>query len=404
MERPVFSVSELNNYVRASLEENPLLQNVCVMGEISNYKLYPSGHHYFSLKDADSSVSCVLFKGQAFSLRFRPENGLTVLASGRVSVYPRDGKYQLIVNAMMPAGSGDLQLAFEQLKARLDREGLFDPEHKKSLPVFPEKIAVITSPVGAAVQDVIRILGKRWPSAEVLVVPVRVQGAEAPGEICRAIRYVNRFQLADVIITGRGGGSAEDLWAFNDELVARSIYDSDIPVISAVGHEPDVTISDYVADRRASTPSNAAEICVPDSDEVRSLLSGFNKRLSAVIEKKIIEERKNLLKLESSRVLRDPAETFSIRRVDIDMLRTSLCTSADRILEKYFAQLSSLSASLDALSPLKVLSRGYSFAVDPDGRGIRSVSELPPGKKFRLKVSDGTVNCISEELENNRNG
>ena len=225
MERPVFSVSELNNYVRASLEENPLLQNVCVMGEISNYKLYPSGHHYFSLKDADSSVSCVLFKGQAFSLRFRPENGLTVLASGRVSVYPRDGKYQLIVNAMMPAGSGDLQLAFEQLKARLDREGLFDPEHKKSLPVFPEKIAVITSPVGAAVQDVIRILGKRWPSAEVLVVPVRVQGAEAPGEICRAIRYVNRFQLADVIITGRGGGSAEDLWAFNDELVARSIYD-----------------------------------------------------------------------------------------------------------------------------------------------------------------------------------
>ena len=404
MERPVFSVSELNNYVRASLEENPLLQNVCVMGEISNYKLYPSGHHYFSLKDADSSVSCVLFKGQAFSLRFRPENGLTVLASGRVSVYPRDGKYQLIVNAMMPAGSGDLQLAFEQLKARLDREGLFDPEHKKSLPVFPEKIAVITSPVGAAVQDVIRILGKRWPSAEVLVVPVRVQGAEAPGEICRAIRYVNRFQLADVIITGRGGGSAEDLWAFNDELVARSIYDSDIPVISAVGHEPDVTISDYVADRRASTPSNAAEICVPDSDEVRSLLSGFYKRLSAVIEKKIIEERKNLLKLESSRVLRDPAETFSIRRVDIDMLRTSLCTSADRILEKYFAQLSSLSASLDALSPLKVLSRGYSFAVDPDGRGIRSVSELPPGKKFRLKVSDGTVNCISEELENNRNG
>lgn len=404
MERPVFSVSELNRYVRSSLEEDPVLQNVCVLGEISNYKLYPSGHHYFSLKDADGSVSCVLFRGQVFSLRFRPENGLTVMVSGRVSVYPRDGKYQIIVNVMMPAGTGDLRLAFEQLKARLDREGLFDPAHKKPLPKFPERIAVITSPVGAAVRDVIRILGKRWPMSEVLVVPVRVQGAEAPGEICKAISYVNQYALADVIITGRGGGSEEDLWAFNNELVARSIYLSDIPVISAVGHEPDVTISDYVSDKRASTPSNAAEICVPDSSEVSTGLLLFRKRLSAALEKKLSGMKKDLLKLEASGVLRDPSETFSLRRIDIDMLRSSLYGEAERILNRKTAQLGSLAASLDALSPLKVLSRGYSFALNGEGSGIRSVSELSPGDRFTLMLSDGTVDCIADIMENNRNG
>ena len=264
MERVTLTVTELNNAIKTLLDSEPMLADVCVRGELSNYKIYPSGHHYFTLKDAESSLKCVMFKGSASRLRFRPESGMGVTAFGRVTVYPRDGAYQLYCTALQPEGMGDLQVAFEQLKAKLSAEGLFDREHKKPLPAFPERIAIITSSAGAAVHDMIRILGHRWPMTKVLLLPVRVQGAEAPPEIAGAIRYANEFHVADLIITGRGGGSIEDLWAFNDERVARAIYASRLPVISAVGHEPDVTISDYVADRRASTPSNAAEIAVQD--------------------------------------------------------------------------------------------------------------------------------------------
>ena len=287
MEKEVYTVSRLNNLLKDCIESEPVFSNICVIGEISNYKLYPSGHHYFSLKDSESTLSCVLFKGNARMLRFRPENGMQVLAVGRVSFYPRDGKVQFYVNAMMPSGAGDLQAAFEQLKAKLDAEGLFSQYHKKPLPVFPERIALVTSPAGAAVRDMIRILGVRWPSAEILIVPVRVQGAEAAGEICSAIRLVNEHSLADLIITGRGGGSAEDLWAFNDETLARTIFASRIPVISAVGHEPDVTIADFVADARASTPSNAAEIAVPDRAEVRAAVEGCRARACHAMQKKL---------------------------------------------------------------------------------------------------------------------
>ena len=244
------SVTQLNLYIRDLLDDQPFLSGVCVKGELSNYKMYPSGHHYFTLKDSESSLKCVMFKGSASKLRFRPENGMGVTAWGRVTVYPRDGVYQLYCTQMMPEGTGDLQVAFEQLKAKLEAEGLFDPAHKKPLPRFPGRIAIITSSAGAAVHDMIRILGRRWPLAKLLVLPVRVQGSDAPAEIAGAIRYANEFDVADLIITGRGGGSIEDLWAFNDERVARAIYASRLPVISAVGHEPDVTISDYVADRR----------------------------------------------------------------------------------------------------------------------------------------------------------
>ena len=259
MERRIFAVSEVNQLIKAVLDDVPLLGSICVRGELSNYKMYPSGHHYFTLKDEQSALRCVMFRGQAARLRFRPENGMKVLALGRVTVFPRDGAYQLYCNELSPDGVGDLHVAFEQLKEKLWKEGLFAEDHKKPLPLYPQAIAVITSSAGAAVHDMIRILRRRYPLAKVKLLPVRVQGAEAPPEIAGALRYANRYQVADLIITGRGGGSMEDLWAFNDERVARAIYDSEIPVISAVGHEPDVTIADFVADARAATPSHAAE-------------------------------------------------------------------------------------------------------------------------------------------------
>lgn len=280
MERHIFSVTEVNELVKLLLDNEPMLSGICVRGEISNYKMYPSGHHYFSLKDPTGAIRCVMFKGQALRLRFRPENGMKVLVTGRVSVFPRDGAYQLYCDTMTPEGAGDLALAFEQLKKQLYKEGLFDEAHKKPLPRFPERIAIVTSSAGAAIHDMIRILRRRYPLAKVILLPVRVQGAEAPPEIAGAIRYADKWKIGDVIITGRGGGSMEDLWAFNDERVARAIYACETPVISAVGHEPDVTISDFVADARASTPSNAAEIAVPDQVELRRQLSDLAERMT----------------------------------------------------------------------------------------------------------------------------
>ena len=280
MERTSFTVTELNAHIKQLLDADMLLGNVCVTGELSNYKVYPSGHHYFTLKDAESSLRCVMFRSSAQSLRFRPASGMSVAAVGRIAVYPRDGAYQLYCTRLIPGGVGDLYAAYEQLKEQLQKEGLFDRTHKKPLPQFPQRIAVITSPAGAAVRDIIRVLGKRWPASEVVLLPVRVQGAEAPAEIAGAIRYANRYHVGDLIITGRGGGSIEDLWAFNDERVARAIYDSDIPVISAVGHEPDVTISDFVADLRAATPSNAAELAVPNAEDLREMLRSYDIRMT----------------------------------------------------------------------------------------------------------------------------
>ena len=293
-EQRVYEVSEVNQYIKNILEGVPELGNILIRGELSNYKIYPSGHHYFTLKDSQGALRSVMFKGSAMKLKFRPENGMKVIAAGRISVFPRDGAYQLYCTGLSADGVGDLYVAFEQLKEKLHQEGLFDPAHKKPLPLYPQRIAIITSSAGAAVHDMIRILRRRYPIAKVLLLPVRVQGVEAPPEIVGAIRYANRWQLADVIITGRGGGSIEDLRAFNDERVARAIYNSEIPVISAVGHEPDVTISDFVADRRASTPSNAAEIAVPDMTELLRGLQGTENRL--------IQAELNLLERENQRL------------------------------------------------------------------------------------------------------
>ena len=326
-ETKVFSVSELNGLIKELFDHTPLFLNISVRGELSNYKIYPSGHHYFTLKDSESSLRCVMFKSSAAHLRFRPESGMSVTAFGRISVFPRDGAYQLYCTGLMPEGTGDLQVAFEQLKKKLDEEGLFDAAHKKPLPVYPQRIAIITSSAGAAVHDMIRILGRRWPMSKVLLLPVRVQGAEAPAEIVGAIRYANRYAIADLIITGRGGGSIEDLWAFNDERVARAIYASEIPVISAVGHEPDVTISDYVADKRASTPSNAAEIAVPDASEQRQTLESCSIRSAQAMDKRLKQMRSEVENLRSRRVLLDAGAYLDDRRMELDHLRDKLCAT-----------------------------------------------------------------------------
>ena len=393
------SVTELTLSIRDLLDSQPFLSHVCVRGELSNYKIYPSGHHYFTLKDPESSLKCVMFKGSAGKLRFRPENGMSVTVWGRVSVYPRDGVYQLYCSQLMPEGVGDLQVAFEQLKAKLDTEGLFDPAHKKPLPRFPGRIAIITSPAGAAIHDMIRILGHRWPLTKVILLPVRVQGAEAPAEIAGAIRYANEFDVADVIITGRGGGSIEDLWAFNDERVARAIYASRLPVISAVGHEPDVTISDFVADRRASTPSNAAEIAVPDCREIADLLTGFELRASQGMRKQISLLRDRLETCCERRVLTEPTAAIDNRRMELDRCRERLCTAQTQQLGRYRQSFVGLAASLEAMSPLRVLTRGYSIASDREGNCLYSTAQLHIGDEIRLRLSDGSADCRVENVK-----
>ena len=392
------SVTALNLYIRDLLDSQRTLANVGVRGELSNYKIYPSGHHYFTLKDSESSLRCVMFKSSASRLRFRPENGMGVTVWGRVTVYPRDGAYQLYASQIMPEGTGDLQIAFEQLKAKLEGEGLFDPEHKKPLPRFPGRIAIITSSAGAAVHDMIRILGKRWPLAKVRLLPVRVQGVEAPPEIAGAIRYANEFDVADLIITGRGGGSIEDLWAFNDERVARAIYASRLPVISAVGHEPDVTISDYVADRRASTPSNAAEIAVPDCREIEELLSAYELRASQGMRKQLNNLRERLDSCASRRVLLDPMTLVDNRRMELDRSRERLAAAEEKILAGKRQRFVAATAKLDAMSPLKVLTRGYAITHDEKGNSIRSAGQLHSGDKITLRLSDGSANCLVEDV------
>ena len=398
MERSALSVTELNSYIKNLMDGDELLMDVCVRGELSNYKIYPSGHHYFTLKDAESSLRCVMFKYSAMKLRFRPENGMGVTAFGRVSVYLRDGAYQLSCTSLMPEGMGDLQVAFEQMKAKLSAEGLFDPAHKKPLPPFPEKIAIITSSAGAAIHDMIRILGHRWPMTKVILLPVRVQGVEAPAEIAGAIRYANEFQIADLIITGRGGGSLEDLWAFNDERVARAIYASGIPVISAVGHEPDVTISDYVADRRASTPSNAAEIAVPDWHEMQDALQSYEIRSRQAMEKSLKSLSQRLDALKSKRVLTDPGVYLDNRRMDLDRARDRLLAASERQLAAKRQSFVKLGAALDAMSPLRVLSRGYTVSSDREGKVLKSVRELRAGQEISVRFSDGLADCRVESI------
>ncbi len=389
MEQHIFGVAEVNQLVKHLLDGEPMLSSICVRGELSNYKMYPSGHHYFTLKDAEGALRCVMFKGAASKLRFRPENGMAVVASGRITVFPRDGAYQLYCNTLSPLGAGDLAVAFEQLKAKLQAEGLFDPAHKKPLPAYPERIAVVTSAAGAAVHDMIRILRRRYPLAKVILLPVRVQGAEAPPEIAGAIRYADRWHIGDVIITGRGGGSMEDLWAFNDERVARAIYDCKTPIISAVGHEPDVTISDFVADARASTPSNAAEIAVPDRMDLTRQLRDMQVRLEQSQITRLESLRRRLETLADKRCLRDHGAYIQDQRMALVHLQQRLGDLAGAQLGRKRQRFSALAASLDALSPLAVLGRGYAVARNEQGTILKSWQDVTAGDMVRVTLGEG---------------
>ena len=391
MSQQVLSITQINEYIRNLMDADNLLAGLAVRGEISNYKMYPSGHHYFTLKDEGGALKCVMFKGNAMRLRFRPENGMKVVAMGRITVYPRDGAYQLYCAGLLLDGIGDLHAAFEQLKVKLAAQGLFDPSHKKPIPKFPKVIGIITSSAGAAVHDMLRILNKRYPLAKVRLLPVRVQGVEAPEEIAAAIGYANYYRLADLLIVGRGGGSIEDLWAFNDERVAHAIYQSEIPVISAVGHEPDVTISDYVADLRAATPSNAAELAVPDQDALRQNLDSMDAMMANLLDRQIKNARRQLNILAQSPSLTSPHQYLLQKRKTIELLKGRLVTAETRVIHGHKQRFISATAKLDAMSPLKVLTRGYAMVQDENDQIIRSVNQIKPGDPLTVSVSDGQI-------------
>ncbi len=391
MEKKILSVGQINEYIKSRLDTDPGLRNIAIRGELSNYKLYPSGHHYFTIKDETGAMKCVMFKSAAVRLRFRPENGMKVIAMGSVTVYVRDGAYQLYCTGLVLDGIGDLYAAFEQLKSKLSAQGLFDPAHKQPLPRLPGTIGIITSSAGAAVHDMLRILRKRYPLTQVRLLPVRVQGAEAPAEIAGAIAYANMHELADLLIVGRGGGSMEDLWAFNDEQVARAIYNSKIPVISAVGHEPDVTISDFVADLRAATPSNAAELAVPDQDALRQTLDDMQSAMVSAMQTKLKRAGERLEAVSNRPVLKSPMASFESRRRALELLENRLVSAQSgnlsKMRQRYVAQVS----KLDAMSPLKVLTRGYAMVAKEDGTIVRSVKDVKPKDPIAVRVSDGTI-------------
>ena len=402
MAQNVLSVTQLNEYIRGKMDADPLLNQVAVRGEISNYKLYPSGHHYFTLKDESCALRCVMFKGNAMRLRFRPENGMKIIAMGKISVFPRDGAYQLYCTAMTVDGVGDLHVAFEQLKKKLAAQGLFDPAHKKPLPRYPETIGIVTSSAGAAVHDMLRILRKRYPLSRVLLLPVRVQGAEAPGEIAAAIGYANRHKLADLLIVGRGGGSIEDLWAFNEEQVAYAIYQSEIPIISAVGDEPDVTISDYVADLRAATPSNAAELAVPDQDVLRQNLDAYGTAMAASLMRQIKAARQQLSVLSRSSALCSPTGYLEQKTKNLEILKNRMTAAQNQSLGQKNARYIAAVSKLDAMSPLKVLTRGYAMAQTQDGSVLRSVCQVELGERILVSLSDGKLSATVMRKENDK--
>ena len=399
MAQQIISVTQINEYIRTMMDGDRLLNNVAIKGEISNYKLYPSGHHYFTLKDEGGALRCVLFKGNALRLRFRPENGMKVIAMGKISVFPRDGAYQLYCTELTMDGIGDLYAAFEQLKTRLAAQGLFDLSHKKKLPPYPGTIGIVTSAAGAAVHDMLRILKKRYPLTKVLLLPVRVQGVEAPGEIAAAIAYANHFQLCDLLIVGRGGGSIEDLWAFNEEVVARAIYASEIPVISAVGHEPDVTISDFVADLRAATPSNAAELAVPDQESLQQALDSMSSAMATAMSRQIKASRRQLSVLAGSAALKSADGYLLQRRKSLEILKNRLLSAENQNIHRSKQRFIGLTAKLDAMSPLKVLTRGYAMTQDENGELIRSVGQVAVGEMITVSLSDGTIHANIAEIK-----
>lgn len=395
----VLTVAQLNRYVKSRLDADENLYNVFLVGEISNFTdHYKTGHFYFTLKDTDAQIKAVMFRQNALRVKFKPENGLKVIVRGRVSLYEAAGSYQVFVDDMQPDGVGALNLAFEQLKERLQKEGLFDEAHKKPLPRYPCRIGVITSETGAAVQDILNILGRRFPYAQVVLAPVLVQGDGAPEQMVAALQEFNRLHNADIIIIGRGGGSAEDLWAFNDENLAYAVYRSEIPVISAVGHETDYTICDFAADLRAPTPSAAAELAVPDRTELRAEIYGLSYRMQQAVAVNVRTQRLRLENIAQKSVLGSPNLFFDSKR----MRFLSVCSQYEKlekeVLHRARVRLQSNAAKLQALSPLAVLARGYSVAGLSNGEVVKSVQQLTENEDFTLQLHDGNAVCTVKEI------
>ncbi len=397
-EMRALTVSQVNNYIKMVVDGNPVLGNIYVRGEISNLTFHNSGHLFFSVKDEESRLAAMMFRREALSLNFRPENGMKVILHGRVSVFPRDGVYQLYVSGMEPDGVGSLTLAFEQLKKKLEREGLFEESRKKPLPKIPLTVGVVTSPTGAAVRDIINVTGRRFPLARVLLFPSLVQGEGAEENLIEGIRYFSEKRAADVVIIGRGGGSIEDLWAFNSEALAREIRRSAVPVISAVGHETDFTICDFVADRRAPTPSAAAEIAVPDREEIARKINNVATRLRTLLLQTAKHGRERLALLAGRRILTSPIEAIDGRRELLYSLQRDLERAVSLTLTDRRNRYRRLTDLLNAVSPLRVISKGYCAVFDAAGGPVKSVKSLKRGDRITLRVTDGLVGAEVREL------
>ena len=393
-----FTVTQINEYARMLIDENPVMKNVYVKGEISNFVNHRTGHMYFTLKDDGGVLKSVMFRSNTSKLRFMPENGMRVVAHGKISVFVQGGQYQLYADGLEPDGVGALYIAYEQLKRKLEAEGLFDSSRKKPIPKIPTRVGVITSPTGAAVRDILNITGRRFPYAEVVIFPSLVQGDGAASQLCEGVKYFNRTKRADVIIIGRGGGSIEDLWAFNDETLARTIAASDIPVISAVGHETDFTIADFAADRRAPTPSAAAELAVPDTAVLKRQISNIVGYIEQNIDGKIRRARERLNGLESRRCLSGPEFITEDRRMKLMLYENRLDSAVKNEIGDRREEFVRLTASLRALDPMAVISRGYSAVFSSDGSVIKSVAQLEKGDSFTFKTTDGEVDGIVTDM------
>lgn len=394
----VITVTQLTRYIKRLFAYDSILSDVCVMGEISNFKLHSSGHMYFTLKDESSVIRCVMFRSQNQMLKFKPKDGMKVIVRGYVSIYEASGSYQLYPEYMEPAGLGNLYLAFEQLKQKLEKEGLFRPEIKKKIPYLPRSIAVVTSPTGAVIRDIINILFRRFPNAVLKLFPVQVQGEDAARQIAYALDFINRHKAADVIILARGGGSLEELWPFNEEIVAWSIYRSEIPVISAVGHETDFSISDFVADLRAPTPSAAAELVIPEKEMLVKNVMDLRLRLKKAITNRIQCERLKLEQLMKSPSMRHPLDRVNQKKMDLEIIRKNIADAMKRRIEKEKGMLSVLCGKLDVLSPLTVLARGYSITMK-NGNIIKSAEQVHNGDKLDIILADGKIKCVAEKME-----
>ena len=396
LEREALSVTQVNLYIKEIMNRDLILTDLTVKGEISNFKAHSSGHMYLSLKDKTGVMRGVMFRSAAAKLDFKPENGMKVVAHGRVSVYERDGQYQLYIDHMEPEGVGDLYVAFEKLKKKLEAEGLFDPGHKLPLPRYPKKIGVVTAPTGAAIRDILNVLSRRFCYADVVLYPVLVQGENSAQSIVEAIGYFNTSGLADVLIVGRGGGSIEDLWSFNEEIVARAIYDSRIPIVSAVGHEIDFTISDFVADLRAPTPSAAAELVVPSQIELREKFQNVYRRLYAQAERGVERARARVKACAGRPAFRNPVAKLEDHRLYLDQLSRLFEKSYQNLLEQKKNDMRLLVSKLDGLSPLGTMARGYSILKDEDGRVVKQTGQVKRGDHLRVMVADGEIPVCAE--------